>query len=564
VNAARVQVGRTILYAGSLLAAVSLLNAVYPASAQSSAKAVGVVVNGATGGPVAGAKIRLCGMPMSKMSTAIGICTMASSNHEGQFIFSNARPGRFYLAGEALGYLEDHLVQDGRGGDDFVLHPGESRPFRLVLWPESNVSGRVIDENGKPLTGADVSAIREDASHGRRFIAQYQYWGGASSTPTDRNGEFRIGEIAPGRYYIEATIQPGHEQKTSLVQRGYLPAYYPDSTTLAAATPLCIGAGDQRNVEFHLVPRPAHTIRGKLEVPSGFKPNFEPVWGLQSEDGEYYGQWAEEKFDHLTGNFEMRSVPSGSYNLEIQTGIYDTDLVANKSFVVADADVNYLEFRMERRFSLKAKVQLPEGFHPSTGYSVLFNLEPDGTTKMDEAGQPITREGEVTFSRLQPGHYKLYLFTDDPVYIQSARLGDQDVLANGLAIHGPSHGMLDVILASATADVNGVVSGDGGVPVAGADVKLIAQGDDSPFVLKSIVADGQGRFALKGVPPGRYKLVALNEARRDWEFGSFEFDQVKRWAKEIQVEDSSLTGVKLEATTLRFPSSACSVPQVPK
>jgi hypothetical protein len=95
-------------------------------------------------------------------------------------------------------------------------------------------------------------------------------------------------------------------------------------------------------------------------------------------------------------------------------------------------------------------------------------------------------------------------------------------------------------------------------------VKLIAQGDDSPFVLKSIVADGQGRFALKGVPPGRYKLVALNEARRDWEFGSFEFDQVKRWAKEIQVEDSSLTGVKLEATTLRFPSSACSVPQVPK
>ena len=44
--------------------------------------------------------------------------------------------------------------------------------------------------------------------------------------------------------------------------------------------------------------------------------------------------------------------------------------------------------------------------------------------------------------------------------------------------------------------MNGVVSGDGGIPVAGADVKLIGQGDDSPFVLRSVNADGKGRFAL--------------------------------------------------------------------
>jgi hypothetical protein len=225
--------------------------------------------------------------------------------------------------------------------------------------------------------------------------------------------------------------------------------------------------------------------------------------------------------------------------------------------------VNALELPLKKRFSLNARVQIPEGFHASTRYSVLFNFEPDGTTKMIEAGQPINEKGEVAFNRLQPGHYKLYLFTDDPVYIKSARLGDQDALTSGLSLDGPSANVLNITLASATADVNGVVSGDGGAPLAGADVKLIAQGYDSPFVLRSAIADGKGRFALKGVPPGRYNLIALSDAIRDLEFGSFEFNQVKRWATEIRVEDDTLTDVAVEATALRYPPSACNEPQLP-
>jgi hypothetical protein len=548
------QISWMTLSPGKLLSVVSLFFAIYPVSAQP-AKVEGGVVNGALGGPVSGAKIRLCALPESKTSTAVGICTMAYSDIEGRFVFSKAKAGRFYLAGESAGYLSDNLVQNGRGSSDFELHAGETRSFRLMLWPESSVSGRLVDENGRPLAGVDVSAIREDASLGRRFVSQYQYRGSSSGVSTDKNGEFRICEMKPGRYYLEADIEPWRQFGDPWLKKGYIPAYYPDSPTLATATLLCIGASEQRKVDFHLTPRPAHAVRGRLVVPSDFKRDFDPLWGLRRDDGEYYGQWTDEEFDHRTGAFEMRSVPSGSYNLEIQTGLYDTDLVANRSFIVEDADVNDLKLPMERRFSLKAKVKFPDGFHSSTPYSVLLNLEPDGTTKMVEAGQTISNEGVVTFSRLQQGHHKLYLFTDDPVYIQSARYDDQDVLTKGLSIHGPSAGVLSITLERASAEVNGVVSGDGDVPVAGADVKLITQGDDSPFVFRSVNADGMGRFALKGVPPGRYNLVALNEAVRDWEFGSFEFDQVKRWATEIRVEDVAISGVRVKATTLRFPST---------
>jgi len=194
----------------------------------------------------------------------------------------------------------------------------------------------------------------------------------------------------------------------------------------------CIGAGEQRKVEFPLKPALTYSARGKIELPADYKHDFEPLWGLRREDGQYYGQWTDEEFDHTSGTWEIRHLPRGTYYLELQSGIYDTDLIANKSFTITDADVNDLVLPMRLRFSLSAKVRLPEGFHPSTPYSVLFKLEPDGTSELTEDGQPVAKDGEVVFNRLQPGHYRLYLFTDDPVYIKSARLGDQNALNGGL------------------------------------------------------------------------------------------------------------------------------------
>jgi hypothetical protein len=218
---------------------------------------------------------------------------------------------------------------------------------------------------------------------------------------------------------------------------------------------------------------------------------------------------------------------------------------------------------MAMRFSLRANVRIPEGFHASTPYSVLFDLEADGTTEMDEAGQPLAKDGVVVFNRLQPGHYRLYLFSDDPVYMQSAKLADQDALRDGLSFHGPSNAVLEITLATARGELDGVVDGDEGSPVARADVKLVAQGEGAPYVLKSVVADGAGHFAMKGVPPGNYSLLAFREAVRDREFGAFEFEQVKRWSTPIQVRDAPLTGISLKSTDLRYPSSVCNASPLP-
>jgi len=537
--------------------ALILFAAAHPPAIAQSARVEGIAVNGATGEPIVGVEIRLGERPDKSNDKVMGPFVRTVTGQDGRFVFNDARASHYFLYSDAVGYLRNYLVQNGRGGSEFDLHAGETRFFRLILLPEGSISGQVFDETGQPIAGVDVFAVREDSSFGRRYIEHYQYWGGSSGTATGKTGEFRIGELGPVNYFIVASLDPVKKVADSLLKKGYVPAYYPDSPTLATAMILCMGAGEQRKIDFRLVPRPTYKVRGRLKLPTDFKSSFEPLWGLRRDDGEYIGHWTEESYDHKTSEFTIESLPSGSYSLEIKTGIYDSDLTASESFTITSADVNDLVLSMHPIFSLRAKVHLPEGFHSSTPYSVLFNLERDGTERMIEAGQPVTKDGGVDFNHLCRGHYRLFLFTEDPVYIKSARFGDQDVLANGVLIDGPSSAILDITLASAKGQVRGTVSGDNGALVARADVKLIVQGEDAPYVLKSVNADDEGRFALTGIPPGKYRIVALDGAVRDWEFGSFEFDQVKQWSKELQVGDVAIPALELKGTNLRYPASLC-------
>jgi hypothetical protein len=300
-----------------------------------------------------------------------------------------------------------------------------------------------------------------------------------------------------------------------------------------------------------------------LDLPAGFTRSFEPLYGLTRDDGGYFGGWTD-KYDQRAKSFVVELLPPGAYSLSMSVGLYDTDPVARVRFDITDADVDGLVLPMRLPFTLQAKVHFPDGFKPKTAYSTLLNLEPDGTDRMIEAGQTITKEGRVTFARLHPGHYKLYLFTDDPVYLESAHFGQQDVLANGLSVDGPSTATLEVTLGRADAEIRGNVLRADKSAAAGADVKLIAQGEDAPYVIKSVEADQRGQFVLIGVPPGKYDLVALEDPIRDWEFGPSEFAQVQRWAVEVQAKGGSRIPIDLRAAAFRYTSPPCSVSTPPR
>jgi hypothetical protein len=176
---------------------------------------------------------------------------------------------------------------------------------------------------------------------------------------------------------------------------------------------------------------------------------------------------------------------------------------------------------------------------------------------VEGSGWPVTKVGQLLYPALRPGHYKLYLFGDDPLYLKSARLGQQDVLANGLTLERAPTDALVVTLERATGEIRGTVMGKASLPLSAADVKLVAQGEDSRYVASSVSTDREGRFHFVGVPPGNYDLVALNDAVRDWEFGPSEWAQVKDLAKHVEVGASTQANVDLKATAVRYDTSSC-------
>lgn len=526
---------------------------------EQSARVEGIASNVATGEPVHDAQVDICVLPHSK---AVGPCFRTNTDENGKFTFNGLPAGHYYAKAKSPGFVSDYIVRSGdaialdaQGSAEFDLATEDVHAVRLRLWPAAAVSGRITDESGRPIPGVSVAAIAETYGFGRRHFGRYRRLT-SPETLSNKNGEFRIGEMRPGRYYLEAFFDALSKPDPATFQKGYVPIYYPDAAFLASAIPLCVGPGEFR-ADFVLHPRATYTVRAKLALPADFRRDVEPVTGLRNEYGELLHSWTRE-YDHDSQALALGHLTSGSYEIETATGIYDTDPIAKRKFTVIDADVDGLLFHLQRPFKLRVNVHLPHDFRPTTSYSVLLLLQPaEEAMDVIESGWPITKDGELQVPGLRPGQYNLYLFGDDNLYLKEARFRQQDVLANGLALETAPTDALEVTLERTTGEIRGTVLEEKALPLAAADVKLIAQGEDSPYVARSASTDREGSFHFFSVPPGIYDLVALNDTILDSEFGSSEWAQVKDFAKRVEVGDSTQASVDLKATGVRYYTSSC-------
>jgi hypothetical protein len=508
----------------------------------------GRVVDAVTGAPIARAQVDLCAEGVKMLA-----CPVALTDAGGRYVFPKVHPGGYRLMVEARGHLRDSLGFAGKGRKLIIVSRGVTHLATLPLEPEATIRGRVVDENGNPIAGLTVTAVREGYAYGRRFLSEYYYPSDDFPVLTDKNGEYRMGEMKGGRYYLEASFGQYAAEARMSGGQSETPVYYPDVLSIEKAMPLDLSAGDHREIDLRLHPRATHTVRGRLEVPAAVSDKLNQYWGLlyglKLEAGQFLSKW-EDQYDQGTGSFTVGPVPQGEFQLSFATGIYPEDAVGCEKIDLADADVDGLVVPMYVPITVPVKVEFPSGFKPSTSYSVRLSLRADKNNcgdigHPDGSGRVPGVDGRTDFPGVHRGRYRVDLFTEDPVYVKSARLGEQDVLANGLQIDGAVEGALEIVLARANAEVGGVVVTRDGQPVTGADVKLMAQGEDAPYVLKSVNANDAGVFVLTGVPPGEYDLVALELAVGDYGFEPADFARLKGSAAHVHVGEVSPDKVRL-------------------
>ena len=125
-------------------------------------------------------------------------------------------------------------------------------------------------------------------------------------------------------------------------------------------------------------------------------------------------------------------------------------------------------------------------------------------------------DGSFSIGSVPPGDFRVILRQLPPNrYIQSMRMGNADVLSNGLQITGPPDSMLEIVIGTRAGRIDGSVVNSRNEGLANRTVVLVPdirlrQRDD---LYKAVSTNNAGRFQMRGIAPGDYKLFAWENVR---------------------------------------------------
>src|SRR5215470_11277846 len=183
----------------------------------------------------------------------------ATSDQDGHFKVADVPPGRYKIFVERTGFLEVDEKRRRSEGRLISLDPGqELKDQTLHMLAAAVVTGRVLDEDGDPMANVEISVLRRKASTVEP----------AGSERTNDLGEYRVGGLLPGKYYVVATPMPSFQSLVASQKKqdppSYAPTYYPSALDRAQASPVELHAGEEMPADFSLTRRRLAHLRGKV------------------------------------------------------------------------------------------------------------------------------------------------------------------------------------------------------------------------------------------------------------------------------------------------------------
>jgi hypothetical protein len=145
-------------------------------------------------------------------------------------------------------------------------------------------------------------------------------------------------------------------------------------------------------------------------------------------------------------------------------------------------------------------------------------------------GAVIKSDGTLTIENVSEGNYQVQAGGRPPAYspdffLKAARANGEDVLEKGLSIGaGSTRGALEIVLSSAGARIEGTVTDDNDLPSAGAVVAVVPEEPRRKQFrsYKNTTTDQYGKFVIRGIAPGKYKLFSWKDVESDsWQDPDF-------------------------------------------
>jgi hypothetical protein len=427
------------------------------------------------------------------------------------------------------------------------------------MLPTAVISGRITDEDGDPMSGVRVLALKKVPGKATRE--------GAGTEATNDLGEYRLAGLFPGQYWVVAMPPPDFrdyerqqeksvpgDQSVPQPDTRYVTTYYPGTYDAMQAAAVTLKAGDEMPVNFTLVPARTYRVRGTV---TGVSAGQKPVVELFPKAGDSIRASANEIGPD--GQFEVRGVAPGSYVLRAAAGTGTQALTARQDINVVAADVEGLKLAPLPAFTISGHLHL-EGSAPGdlTQYAVNLRLaelpeDPGFFMSQDFFGMnaPVDRLGNFEWKDVNPGTYVVQVYGGEgqgSFFLKSVKLGERNI-ETGFTASGPA--TLDLVVSSKGSMVEGAVvekSGDTDQPVANATVVAVPEEKyrklPDRFGIGS--TDQHGRFTIRGLAPGSYTLYAWQDLEEGvWRDADFLKSQEAN-GKTVKVEEGSHQQVELK------------------
>lgn len=429
----------------------------------------GTVVNAVSGAPLGNATVVLEGIAPA----IAGVSLRAETDATGAFILRNIDPTRYRMHAHRAGFV------DAAYGAPLALQPGMAmKDVVFKLMPQGVVTGRITNPDGEPVANVAVSLARIVYDHrGRKQLATFD------PVSTNDLGEYRIFNIPPGRYYLNATAP---------ATGSYAPTWYSGTVDPQAAALLKIQPGQTASgVNLALLKsveqRIAGTIDSRNTGPAG------PITIHLQPRGTGLSAMPDISTvvpDSAPG-FAIEA-PPGEYNLIAQKTDGRTRYTGLAPVDVTTHDVTGVNVTLQPPVTISGKLSIAgsDDLKAFANSNVAVTAEPkEAVSEVPPA--PVAADG--TFS-----------------LIVSAGLGPLDIGVVGMPpgyyvksiVEGPD--LTEIVVSPNAATVSGVVHDKDGEPIAGATVVLVPG-------FRTTVTDQTGYFAIASLAPGDYTLFAWDQ-----------------------------------------------------
>ena len=484
----------------------------------------GIMTNSLTGEPLGKAAVTLRIVDSGERpASGTPRSYAATSDASGQFILPSVAPGKFRLSAKRTGYVEmDYGANDPQYNGTIITLNAKQQMTGILfrLTPHGVITGKILDQDGEPMQSAQVQAMRAKYTQGKKQLISY---GDAS---TNDIGEFRVYGLPPGRYYLSVSPRrgdfggpPGRGGPRAVVAQTpdeeYTSAYYPGTNDIATAIPIEVGPGAQlRGFELTLRKKRTVHVRGRVIDTTGSDRNRMMVSLMPTGPSSPGSMRRAARIDQ-NGNFEITSVPPGSYTLIAAIPARQQSVSARLPLQVGNSGVENASITINPPMNLDGRVRIDGNttLTPANIQVSLRSLEPD---MMMFGGPPPSvksgANGAFQIQNVNPDLYTLSLSgLPDGMYIKAVLVNGVDAQLTGLDLSRGGVGPIDVVLSPNAGQATGLVQNEQQQPAANVTVVLVPQELERkslPQFYRTASTDTTGRFSLVNLTPGAYRVYA--------------------------------------------------------